>query len=1100
MALTVEQKKLLERRMAVSGIEPETENHHTPPIHWQADRQNWHHPFPLTDVQYAYWLGRMSNFDLGQIGSHGYQEWYYQQLDVKRYEMAWNKLIARHGMLRAVIQADGLQRIMVDVPWFSIPCVDCRNSSESAIAQAREQLRQTLSHRCYDPTIWPGFTIHALLLPAGGVILHVSADALFGDVYSSLVLRRELKQLYDHPDQPLAELNFSFRDYVCWLKASEDSTVFKHAKAWWRQKVKQLPPAPTLPWLSSLPEAPHFQRLSLRLPAEQWQRLQNMGRSYGLSPSCLLLSVYSWILRIWSGEQHFTINMTLFNRVAVHPDVANLMGDFTQTLLFGCHLQSEDSFVQAACRIQQDFVADFEHRHYSGVRVLRDYVQAHTENQAAGTTTLMPVVFTSALGVEELDATLYEFGQLEFEITQTPQVLIDQQVFEQRGELVVQWDAVAEAFPDNVLNDMFNTLYQLLHVLADDVWAWNSTSPISLPEQQLQVRQAVNRTQQPYRAALLHEAAYQRWHEAPDVPAIYFAEQCWTRDQLWQWATRIAIRLRTDCVAGEFVAVLLARGPLQVAAVLGVMLAGCAYVPVDTDWPAQRCEKIITKAGVRRVLVDTRKSYSLAGVEKIIIDESLPAARPLSGELPGTVDAAAYAIFTSGSTGEPKGVVISHQAAWNTLADITRRFSINQQDKVLGVSSLSFDLSVFDIFAVLGVGGILVIPDRQHERDIEHWRELISKHGVTIWNSVPALMELLLAQPGDLGSLRLALLSGDWIVPAMVKYALQNLPAMRLISLGGATEAAIWSVYYPVTQLIESWKSIPYGTPLANQRLYVLDQQLNDVADWVAGDLYIGGDGLATGYLHDTERTEAAFIFDVRRNERLYYTGDRARYRPGGLLEFLGRADNQIKLGGYRIEPGDIEAAMLSCTGVSQALVLVTGSGRQRRLTGYACGTPDNDKLYRHLADCLPAYMIPVHIEWLDTLPLTANGKVDRQRLVAIENPIPQSHSPATTLSEQRLLALLSEELGYPVVDVETNLFDLGASSITVVNLHQRLVREWCADLSLMTLFQRTCLRDLAATLDGTAAADNINTLATERATTRIVHLRRRQQQRTQRN
>ncbi|EBI6201048.1 amino acid adenylation domain-containing protein [Salmonella enterica subsp. enterica serovar Infantis] len=1094
MALTPQQRKLLEKRLSGEGLA----NGETALLEqWQADPQNWYNPFPLTDVQYAYWLGRMSGFALGRIGSHGYQEWGFSSLDLTRYEQAWNSLIARHGMLRAVIQDDGQQRILPKVPWFTIQTVDCRDCSDEVLTRVRDDLRARLSHRCYEPDVWPCFSIEALLLPAGRVVVCISADALFGDVYSGAILRQELKELYDFPERALPELNFSFRDYVCWLQHHETSEEFIRARKWWQQKAGQLPPAPALPVLTTLPDTPLFTRRALTLSGSQWERLQTLGRRKGLSPSSVMLSAYVWLLARWSGSRYFTLNMTLFNRIPVHPEVVGVMGDFTQTLLLACNVEPQTTFCALAERLQQDFAAAFEYRQYSGVRVLRDYVKANATLQGKADTTLMPFVFTSGLGVSEKLAQHEAFGELEYEITQTPQVLIDNQVFERDGELVVQWDAVEQAFPGGLLTDMFSTLGALLQALADDTDAWNQVLPVGLPTEQRHQRLAVNQTDCTLEPQLLHAAAYRCRHQCPDVPAVIFAGKVWTREQLWCLAERIAMCLGEEHGKAEFIGVALPHGVLQVAALLGVSLAGYAWVPVDIHWPIQRCERVIKRAGIRRILVAKDSTLSLSGVEAIVVDETLPPVSPsYSGRLV-SCDAPAYAIFTSGSTGEPKGVVISHKAAWNTLADILCRFEVDERDVVLNVSAISFDLSVFDIFGVLGAGGVMVMPDRGRERDIEHWRALINQYRVTVWNSVPALLELVLAQAGDLHSLRLVLLSGDWIPISLTTSLLRDYPSVRLISLGGATEAAIWSVWHPVGQHDTHWQSIPYGTPLANQRLYVLDSQLNDLPDWVAGDLYIAGEGLAVGYLNDEERTREAFIFDPQRGERLYRTGDRVRYRPGSILEFLGRADNQIKLSGYRIEPGEIETAMLSCPGIRQAVVVVTGQGRQRRLLGYVSGIADETRLHEHLADHLPAYMIPDQIQWLDFFPLTANGKVDRQQLPAPDMPVPHTNSVPTTVAEQRLLALLSEELGYPVSDPLMNLFDLGAGSVTVVNLHQRLVREWCPDLPLMTLFRRTRLRDLAATLEGTDREDNTENQDRQRAKTRGAFLEQRQQRRT---
>ncbi len=1097
MALSPQQQALLKRRLQLNHSAPAASS--TEPA-WSADPANRYLPFPLTDVQYAYWLGRMASFELGKVGSHGYQEWVYDDLDLLRYEAAWNALVARHDMLRAVVEADGQQRIQAQVPTLRIVNVDCRHYDQAQAWQARLELRNKLSHRCYDPAQWPSFSLYALLLPQGKVVLHISADALFGDVYSAQILRRELKQLYDAPNQPLPPLVFSFRDYVMWQQSLEQTSAFEQARRWWQAKVADMAPAPALPWNPNLPAEPRFERLTLRLDAKRWEKLQGEGRRHGLSPSCLLLAAYAWVLRRWSGDSRFTLNLTLFNRVPVHRDVAGLMGDFTQTLLFDCRLSAQESFAEAAQRIQQDFAADFDHRLYSGVRVLRDYRAAHPERHSGGQGALMPVVFTSAVGAGELragkDESWRAFGRTEYEITQTPQVLLDHQVFESDGMLVVQWDVVPQAFPEGLLQDLFGAYDELLQSLAEHPGRWVERGPLVLPAAQQQVRDKVNSTCRELPSQALHAALMARADEAPNAPALFYQDSCWSYGQLWQWVLRIATALGPCPTGSEYIGVLLPRGPLQIAAVIAVSLAGAAYVPLDPTWPAMRQARVLSRAGVRRVLVGEEGADLPVGIQALSIGSGLAPASPAWQAPSIDLAAPAYAIFTSGSTGEPKGVVISHRAACNTLADMTQGLALGAKDRILGLSALSFDLSVFDIFGVLGAGGALVLPDTGRERDVEHWRELIVRHRVTLWNSVPALLELLLAQPCTLDSLRLAMLSGDWISQSLVLNMLEHHPQVALYSLGGATEAAIWSVIYRIEGLQPGWHSIPYGKPLANQRLYVLDDQGDDAPDWVAGDLYIAGCGLADGYLNDPERTTTAFIHDARRGETLYRTGDRARYRPDGNLEFLGRIDSQVKLSGYRIELGEIEAAMCAMPGVTQALAIVSGSGRQRRLLGYVCGEVDLAALRTQLQATLPSYMIPSHVQALAQLPLSANGKVDRARLPLPEADRSEHIGGHLRASERRLLTLLSEELGQPVNDLDANLFDLGATSLNVVNLHQRLVRECCPELPLMTLFRRTCLRELAAELEGEGGRDTGKERAHERAAMRAERTGRRGLQR----
>ncbi|MEX5612853.1 amino acid adenylation domain-containing protein, partial [Pseudomonas protegens] len=385
--------------------------------------------------------------------------------------------------------------------------------------------------------------------------------------------------------------------------------------------------------------------------------------------------------------------------------------------------------------------------------------------------------------------------------------------------------------------------------------------------------------------------------------------------------------------------------------------AGAAYLPLDTNQPEARRQLILDNAEVARVLSQSWLSDSLcwpARVTQVIaVDQGPRAAQRALPSLDIDPQQLAYVIYTSGSTGVPKGVMINHQAALNTIVDINQRFAIEAQDRVLALASLGFDLSVYDIFGLLAVGGALVLPDPQRRADPSHWAECVREHGVTLWNSVPAQLQMLThylqAVPSMApGSLRLALLSGDWIPLNLPAEAAQLLPGLRLISLGGATEAAIWSIYYPITQVNPQWCSIPYGMPLANQRFMVLDEQGRDRPQGVAGELYIAGSGLALGYLGDAEKTAERFVDHPRSGERLYRTGDLGRYLDDGLIEFLGREDFQVKVRGHRIELAEVESALLSHPHVESAVVVAAGEGA----------------FERHLQACLRASLRDTPIAW----------------------------------------------------------------------------------------------------------------------------------------
>ncbi|HVG08218.1 MAG TPA: amino acid adenylation domain-containing protein, partial [Thermoanaerobaculia bacterium] len=883
-------------------------------------------PFALTDVQEAYWIGRSGAYELGSVSTHLYFEFEAAGLDLRRLTGALRRAIERHDMLRAVFLPDGRQQILAQVPPYSVAVLDLAGLPPETREQALAAVREEMSHEVLPAGHWPLFHLRASLLPGGRLRLHVGLDLLIADALSVRILERELLQLIVDPEAPLAPLELSFRDYVLAERALEETETFQRALAYWRSQMATMPPAPELP-LAANPAAlgrPRFVRRSTILEAEPWQGLKRRAHGIGLTPSALLIAAFSEVLAAWSKSPRFTLNVTLFNRLPLHPQVNEIVGDFTSLFLLDVDAASEATFEGRARRLQQRLWSHLEHRMVSGVRVLRELRRA-----AGGQTAAMPVVFTSTLGLPERQAQKARSvldGETVYSISQTPQVWLDHQVSENGGALSIVWDAVEGLFPQGMLDDAFAVYQRFLRLLAD-----GEAVQIALPEEQLRRREGINSTSDAVPAGLLHEAFLDQSLRHPDRPAVLGSSREVGYGELASAALRLGRRLR-ELGAGpnRLVAMVMEKGWEQVAGVLGVLSSGAAYLPVDASLPRERRFYLLEHGQVEIALTQRHLDRELEwppGVTRLVVD-----AEDLAGEaepaLPAVQSAAdlAYVIFTSGSTGLPKGVMIDHRGALNTVVDVNRRFGVGPQDRVLSLSALNFDLSVWDVFGLLAAGGGVVVPEPAELRDPESWLQSIRRFGVTIWNTVPALMEMLAEYLEGRGeplpsSLRLVLLSGDWI-PVRLPERIRRLSAeVEIVSLGGATEASIWSILYPIERVEPEWKSIPYGRPMVNQRFYVLDERLNPRPDWVPGQLFIGGVGLALGYWRDEEKTRSSFIENPLTGERLYRTGDLGRWLPDGTIEFLGREDFQVKVQGYRIELGEIEAALSQCPGVQTAVV-----------------------------------------------------------------------------------------------------------------------------------------------------------------------------------
>lgn len=901
-------------------------------------------PFPLTDVQEAYWIGRREGYQLGNVAAHGYTEVDIQGLDVKRFELALRRLIERHDMLRAVVQPGGWQQILHEVPSYSIEVTDLRESGETAAAARMTQIRERMSHQVLPSGSWPLFEIQATLLQENKVRLHFSVDMLIGDAMSWQILAKELEELYADADAALPHITISFRDYVLAERKLRDSETYKRSVGYWDERLGNLRPGPELPlaMAPSLLIQPQFSRITRRLAPEVWHRLKYKASSAGITSSMLVATVFSEVLAAWSSVPSFTLNVTMFNRLALHEEVERLVGDFTSVTLLAVEPLAGEAFVDKARRLQAQMWENLDHRDVSGVHVLRKLAQRQ------GSMQLLPVVFTSLLHNEDapkqtpslLGLNLLGMGSKgedTYSISQTPQVWLDHQVAEEQGELVMNWDAVTELFPAGMLEEMIEACCSRLSNLSSSDEAWSLApegwrmllAPLSLPEEAKVYPEAARSE------VLLHELFVERALDQPGKCALTTSDRQLTYGELYRYSVHIARLLQEGgAIPNHTVAVVMEKGWEQIAGVMGILMAGAAYLPVDPHLPEERISYMLSHGEVEQVLTQSwlaERLNGLSDVRTIIMDKlQVPDEDMMPFASVQRADDLAYVIFTSGSTGIPKGVMINHRGAVNTILDINRRFGISADDRLLALSSLSFDLSVYDIFGTLAAGGTIVLPDSGMAPNPEEWMEVLHRQNVTMLNSVPSLLEMLIkyAEGQHLrlpDALRLVMLSGDWIpvtLPDRIRAQGQDI---RLNSLGGATEASIWSVEYPIGEVQPDWRSIPYGRALTHQSVCVLDESLNSRPTWVPGSLYIGGEGLAMGYWRDEEKTKASFLHHPVSGERLYRTGDRGRYLPDGNIEFLGREDNQVKIRGYRVETGEIEAMLNQHPEVSKSVVILAG-------------------------------------------------------------------------------------------------------------------------------------------------------------------------------
>ena len=1051
--------------------------------------------YPLTLLQRGYLIGRGDSVEIGNVASHVYHEidgcW-----DIDRLESALRLTVARHGMLRTRFTADGRQveEPAVDV---RIDRLDLRGEPEAGQQARLNALREQRSHRILPYDRAPMLAVEVTLLAGDRMRLHVGHDGLVMDGISMFLFFRDWWGCYTGDSEP-AGGKVSFADYVASLEAMRAKPPAQRSRAYWLDRIQDLPPHPGLA-LQANPSAitrPRFVQYAARLDQPSWARLKVQAASAGLTPTGMLLAAYAETLARWGAGSQFTLTTTVANRPPIHPHIADAIGNFSQTLLIEIDIDRRSTFGERAHALQTQLRRDLDHRHFSGIEVLRELARRRSSADAR-----MPFTFNSAIGYVQADvdgSTLELFGPEVYTSSQTPQVWLNVFAFEQHGGVIVQFDAVDGLFPDAMISAMVGGYQRLLDSLLDET-TWSAKTFDLLPQDQRARRDEANDTARPMPAQLLLDAFAAQAARTPDAPAILTTSASVSYGELRQRAEHAAGWLRARQIGrDELVGLIMHRGPEQIVGILAAVLAGGAYLPVDAGLPAERVRYMLRDGRVRCVL--TNAGWQ-AGHGDTIDTLALDAAGPLDAgpggsgcpPLPGaSPDDLAYVLYTSGTTGEPKGVMVSQRSVANVVADCNARFGIGEADRFIAVSAFNFDLSVYDVFGALSAGAALVLPDPEGATDPAHWLELCDRFGVTVWNSVPAIAGLMaehaqLHGGARLGALRLIMLSGDRIPPSLPAALRRLKDGLTLMSLGGPTETTIWNILHPIGDEDGS-HPIPYGRPNANNRAYILDPDGLDTPDWVTGEICAAGTGLARGYWADEARTAECFSRDERRRERLYRTGDLGRYLPDGSIDIAGRSDFQIKINGYRIEAGEVETRLAEIHAVKQAVVVPQAAARGDRLVAHltAAGDvrPTQEEIRRALREHLPDYMTPSAVVWHESLPLTRNGKVDRGKLTVM-TPLAGTAGTAgtagaaaaaageTTGLERELTEVWASVLRIPAASIEPdgNFYDLGGDSLAAARIFTGVRKQFGVSITLDRLYDVRTIRAMAAFIEAGRAS-----------------------------
>jgi amino acid adenylation domain-containing protein len=906
---------------------------------------------------------------------------------------------------------------------------------------------------------------HVLLM----AIHHIAADGWSLSVFAS-----ELVQLYEAfssgRPSPLPDLPIQFSDFAAWHRHYVERGLAQAQVSFWKQQLSGPLAITELPTDRPRPGKITYAGLRSRqqLPEQLWQSVEQFSLTRSVTPFVTLLTAFKVLLLRYTRQPDVIVGTAAAGRS--RPELEKLMGLFMNNLVLRTDVSGNPTAEELVVRVQETALGAFSHEHVP----LDSLAQILQPNRNLSRTPFFQIMFlfqNFPMRAAEIAGLRIEPFELD---PHTSRFDLSVEVRERDGGLALDWEFNTDLFDTSTV-ERFQTHYRsLLEALLHNPKRRISELPMFTAAERLELTEAAGQTAAEYpRDLCAHEIVERQAITAPETVAILCGNDRLTYRELSLRSNRMACRLQAMGVSpGALVALCVERSVEMIVALLAIWKAGAAYVPLDPQYPKDRLAFMLADSGAQALITESHLIDALPAdlPAALFVDRDPALGIGVSEALPvrssGPEDLA-YVIYTSGSTGKPKGVCVTHRALVNFLSSMRREPGISSSDRLLAVTTLSFDIAGLELYLPLVSGAQVILASRAAATDGAALAQLLLTHGITIMQATPATWRLLL-ESGWRGTPGLKVLCGGEALPRDLANRLLNCGA-ELWNLYGPTETTIWSTIHHVAS---QTGPVLIGRPIGNTRLYILDEDRELTPPGVAGELYIGGDGLAREYLRRPELTAQRFVeAPFRPGERLYRTGDLVRRLPDGNLEFLGRLDHQVKMRGFRIELGEIEAALERLPGIRQAVVIRDETERGPRLVAYVVqisGTVTEPATLRRLLLAeLPDYMVPSIFVSLDAMPLTPNRKVNRAALPSPDTTASVSalYVPPETETERELAAIWQDLLAHPRVGLHDNFFDLGGHSLLVIQLQSRLRRRFQRELSVVELFEHPTVSATAALL-----------------------------------
>jgi amino acid adenylation domain-containing protein len=990
---------------------------------------------------------------------------------IERHEALRTRLITVEGIgQQEILPAAAIDLNLIDLREFTLDERDLR-----VIQLAKEEARLS-----FDLTQGPLIRAKLLHVEDNRHVLLLTVHHIVADGWSMNMLTEELWTFYRafmaQTKAELKPLPIQYADFALWQREHFNDTTLAPQLEYWQNQLAGIPPTLELPLDRPRSAKQTFagNSQSFQFSQELTKKLQTLSQRSGTTLYMTVLAAFGVLMHRYSRQEDIVIGSPIANRN--YREIESLIGFFVNTLALRLNLSNHPSFAALLQQVRQVTLDAYAHQDIPFSKVVE---QLELERNLSYHP-VFQVMFTWQ-NVPDYDQDL---GDLSVKLIKVESVGakfdLDVSIIKSESGLQGTFTYNTDLFDAATIERMTAHFQTLLEGIVDNPQQPIAQLPLLTTDERHQLLVEWNDTATEYPQKCIHQLFEEQVERTPDVIAVEFEGQQLTYRELNHRSNQLAHYLQKLGVMPDvLVGICIERSLEMVVALLGVLKAGGAYVPLDPTYPTERISFVLQDAQVK-VLV-TQKSLAsrlpehTATVVCLDGDRETIAHSKVSISVEVKPNNLAYVIYTSGSTGKPKGVLVSHKNAVNLLSSIKQKPGLTADDTFLAITTVSFDISVLEIFTPLIVGAQLVVVSREVAVDGTKLKQAINRYETTFMQATPVTWQLLVAEQSSFKN-KLKIISGGEALPPDLAQKLLSM-GVELWNFYGPTETTIWSTG---CQVQTGERAITIGYPIANTQVYILDANLQQVPIGVPGELHIGGDGVTKGYLDRPELTEQKFIsnpFSADPESKLYKTGDLARFLPNGQIECLGRIDYQVKVRGFRIELGEIEATMTNCPGVKQAIAIVREDrANDKTLVGYFVPDLETGKAAHHqiselrefLKERLPNYMVPTQFMVLDAMPLTPNGKVDRRALPAPDTSNIQLDTEfvaPSNITEEILVSIWADVLGVKQLSINDSFFELGGHSLLATQVVSRIRQAFSIEIPLQSLFENPTIASLAQTI-----------------------------------